>query len=295
MRYPYLKRLPEFEYLAPRTVEEAISLLSQHNGKARAIAGGTDLLLKMKRREESPQYLVGLNNIQGLDYIEYDEAKGLRFGPLVTIHTMETSAPVKDRIPILAQAASTIGSAQIRNLGTVVGNLVSALPSADMAPGLIVLGATLKVVSIRGERVIAVEDFFIAPSESALAYDELVVEVQVPNQPPLSGMVYIKHTLREAMDLAIVGVAAFISFENDICREVRICLGTVAPKPMRAIRAEGILKGRLFDADLVKKAGETASQECSPRSTRRASAEYRREMVKILAQRALNQAKDGAR
>ena len=123
MKYPYVRRLPRFEYLSPKTVDEALSLLSRHDGEARPIAGGTDLLLRMKRREVAPSYLVGLRNIAGLDHVAYDDAQGLRFGPLVTIHVMETSPVIRGKYPILSHAASTIGSAQIRNLGTVVGNL----------------------------------------------------------------------------------------------------------------------------------------------------------------------------
>jgi len=295
MKYPYLKRLPKFEYLAPGTVDEAVSLVSQHEGEARIIAGGTDLLLKMKKREETPQYLVSLKNIPGLDYIDHDEAQGLRFGPLVTIHALETSPLVRDRFPILAQAASTIGSAQVRNLGTAVGNLCSAVPSADMAPGLIVLGANLKTASSKGGRTIAVESFFTGPSESALAYDELVVEVQVPNPPPHSGMVYIKHTVRSAMELAIVGVATIVTLQDGICNEVKIALGAVAPTSMRATKAESALRGKPFSAELVKEAAEVASEECKPISDIRGTAEYRKEMVKVLTQRVLNQAKEEAR
>ncbi len=295
MKYPYVKRLPRFEYLAPRTLDEAISLLSQHDGEARVTAGGTDLMNKMKRREETPQYLVGLKNIPGLDYIDYDEAQGLRFGPLVTIHAVETSPLIRDRFPVLSQAASTMASAQIRNLGTVVGNLCSAVPSADMAPGLVVLGAKLKTASIKGERTIAVEDFFTGPEESVLARDELVVEVQVPSPPPHSGMGYIKHTVRAAMELAIVGVAALVTLQDGVCREVKIALGAVAPIPIRATRAESVLKGKLFSAELVKQAAETAVEEARPISDIRASAEYRKEMVRVLTQRVLNQAREQIR
>lgn len=295
MKYPYLKRLPKFDYLMPRTLEEAAFLLSQHNGEARVIAGGSDLLIKMKRREETPQYLVGLKNIPGLDYVDYDEAQGLRFGPSVTIHAIETSPLVRDRFPILAQAASTIGSAQIRNLGTMVGNLCSAVPSADMAPGLIVLGANLKIASIKGERTVAVEDFFTGPLQTVLASDELVVEVQVPNPPPHSGTVYIKHTLRAAMELAIVGVATLITLDKGICSKVKIALGAVAPTPIRVTKAESVLMGKPFSAELVKQAAETASEEARPISDVRASAGYRREMVRVITQRALNQAREGAR
>jgi carbon-monoxide dehydrogenase medium subunit len=211
MKYPYVKRLPGFDYLAPKTVEEAISLLSRHNGEARPLAGGTDLVLKMKRREEVPRYLLGLKNIPGLDTIEYTDGQGLRFGPLVTIHAMETSRVVREKFPILSQAASTIGSAQIRNVGTVVGNLCNALPSADMIPSLIVLGARVTIAGTKSERDIPVEEFLTGPGQTVLAPDELVVEVQVSCPPPHSGGVYIKHAPREAMDLAIIGVAVLIT------------------------------------------------------------------------------------
>jgi CO/xanthine dehydrogenase FAD-binding subunit len=156
------------------------------------------------------------------------------------------------------------------------------------------LGAKLKIAGLKGERLIAVEDFFRAPGESILAPGELVTEVQVPATTAGSGMAYLKHMTRSAMDLSIVGVAVLIVLENSICREVKICLGTVGPVPMRAQKAEGILKGKPFDASLVEKAAEAASQECNPRSSMRAAAEYRREMVMVLTRRALNQAANSA-
>lgn len=292
MKYPYVQRLPKFEYLAPRTVDEAVFLLSRHRGEARVIAGGTDLLHKMKRREETPRCLIGLKNIPGLDYIDYDEAQGLRFGPLVTIHAVEASPLVRDKFPILLQAASSMASAQIRNLGTVVGNISSAVPSADMAPGLIVLGAKLKIANIKGERIIPVEDFFAGPSVSDLAHDELVVEVQVPNPPPFSGMVYMKHTIRSAMELAIVSVATMVTLKDGVFGEVKIALGAVAPTPIRTAKAESLLKGKPFSTELVKEAAKTASEEARPISDIRASTEYRKEMVRILSERALNRARE---
>ena len=290
MSYAYLKRLPGFEYLAPKTVEETIELLSRYKGQARLLAGGTDLLLDMKRQKETPRYVIGLKHVRGLDFINYDQAAGLSFGPLVTVHAIETSPLIKEKYPVLSQAASVLGSVQVRNLATVVGNLCSALPSADMAPGLIVLGASLKVTGTKAERIVAVEDFFRAPGESILAHDELVTGVRVPNPPARSGMAYLKHMTRSAMDLSIVGVAVLIVLKNGICREVKICLGTVGPVPMRATNAEAVLKGKRPDVRLMEKAAETASQECNPRSSMRATAEYRREMVAVLTRRALNQA-----
>jgi carbon-monoxide dehydrogenase medium subunit len=290
MTYPYLKRLPAFEYLAPATVGEALELLCRHQGEARLLAGGTDLLLNMKRRRETPRYVIGLKNVRSLDFFNYDEANGLSFGPLVTVHAIETSPLIKDKFPVLAQGAAALGSVQVRNLATVAGNLCSALPSADMAPGLIVLGASLKIVGAKGERRVAVEDFFKAPGEPALADDELVTEVHVPNPPAGSGMAYLKHMTRSAMDLSIVGVAALVALKSGVCREARICLGTAGPTPMRAVKAESVLKGKRFNDAIIDKAAEAASRECRPRSSLRASAEYRREMVRVLTRRALLQA-----
>jgi carbon-monoxide dehydrogenase medium subunit len=292
MKYPYVKRLPRFEYLAPKTVDEAIHLLSRHGREAKPIAGGTDLVLKMKRREEVPRYVIGLKNIPGLDTIEYNDGQGLRFGPLVTIHDMETSRMVREKSPILSQAASTIGSAQIRNLGTVVGNLCNALPSADMIPSLIVLGARVKIAGKKTEKDIPVEEFLTGPGKTVLTHDELVVEVQVPCPPPHSGGVYIKHAPREAMDLAIIGVATLITLDEGMCSQVKICLGNVGPTQIRAIKAEDILKGKPFSAELVRQASEMASEEARPRSSIRSSAEYRKEMVRTLTARALNQARE---
>jgi carbon-monoxide dehydrogenase medium subunit len=292
MKYPYVRRLPRFEYLSPKTVDEAIHLLSRHGREAKPIAGGTDIVLKMKRREEVPRYLIGLKNIHGLDTIEHNDGQGLRFGPLVTIHDMETSAVVRGNYPILSHAASTIGSAQIRNLGTVVGNLCNALPSADMIPSLIVLGATVTIAGREGKRIVAVEDFLTGPGKTVLSHDEIVTEVQVPVFPPQAGAAYIKHATREAMDLAIISVAALITLDEGRCSEAKICLGTAGPTQVRARKAEGILRGKPWSAELVTEASEMASGEVQPRSSIRASAEYRKEMARILTARALNQARE---
>lgn len=290
MRYPYLRRLPRFEYLSPKTVDEALSILSHFKEDVRPIAGGTDLLIKMKRRELVPPHLLGLKRVSGLNGIAYDQKGGLSLGPLVTLHTIETSPVIKERYPVLSHASSTIGSLQIRNLGTVVGNVCNALPSADMVPSLIVLGGRLRLVSCRGERVICVEDFIKGPGETILKKDELVIELRVPPISKSTGCTFIKHTMREAMDLAIVSVAVLIIMEGEICRESRICLGTVGPTPIRPKKAEEILKGEILDDRTIREASLMASQEAQPRSTLRGSAEYRREMVRVLTERALRSA-----
>jgi CO/xanthine dehydrogenase FAD-binding subunit len=292
----YPRRLPRFEYLAPRSIEEALFMLFQHGKEARVIAGGTDLLPQMKKRELAPRYLIGLKNIGGLDYIDYDPAQGLRVGPLATLHAVETSPTVNKRFPALAQAAYSMASAQIRNMGTVVGNICNGVPSADTAPALIVLAAKVKVASHRnGERVIPVEELFAGPSQTVLSHDELVLEVQVPDPVAHSGSAYVKHMQRSAMDLAIVGVAAAITAADGKCSDVRIALGAVAPTPIRAKKAEGILKGKAFAARSVERAAEAAAAESHPITDIRASLEYRRDMVMVLTRRALNQAWAGGK
>jgi len=293
-RYPYLRRLPPFEYLAPTSLAEATALLSQHGSRARVLAGGTDLLLHMKERSETPKYVIGLKGIRGLDYLSFSERQGLIFGPMVTVHTLETHPLIRERYPILAEAASVLGSFQVRNLATAVGNLCSALPSSDMAPSLIVLDASLTVKGPGGERNVPLDGFMTAPGQSALSPEDLVVAVNVPPPPRRNGMVYLKHMQRSAMDLAVVSVAAMVDFRQDLCREARICLGTAGPKPWRASGAEALLKGQPLDSGLIEKAAARAAEECRARSSRRASEEYRREMIKVLTTRALTQIRQNA-
>ena len=183
-----------------------------------------------------------------------------------------------------------MATVQVRNRATIGGSLCNASPSADTAPALIVLGARGKIVGVSGERVILLEDFFTGPGQTVLKSDEILGEVQVSNPPPRSGGVYIKQTVRKALDLAIVGVAVLVTMEGPILREVKIALGAVAPTPIRARRAEEILRGRTITDGLLEKAGQMAMEESSPIDDVRSSAEYRRKMVKVLAMRAMRQA-----
>ena len=292
-KYPSLRRLPKFEYIAPTTLEEATRFLSEHKNEARPIAGGTDLLLNMKRRAAVPQFVVGLRNIPDLDRIAYDEGKGLRIGPMVTIHDMETSPLVLEKYPILSQAAATLGSIQIRNLGTVVGNVCNALPSADMVPSLIALGTRVKIINGTDERLVVLEDFITNVGKTVLAPGEVVAELQVPELPSKGAGTYIKYAQRGAKALGICNVAAWLSMEDDTCLDVRICLGAVGQTPIRAVQAEAVLKGQPFTPEKVKEAGQIVSKEAQPRtSLLRGSAEYRKEMVGVLTERALKNVRD---
>jgi carbon-monoxide dehydrogenase medium subunit len=287
----FYRRLPKFDYLEPHTIDEALSMLSQYRGRAKVMADGTDLVPKLKRRETAaPEYIIALRGIPDLEDIKYDEVDGLRLGPLVTIHAVETSPIVRERYDVLFQAAESMASAQVRNRGTLAGNLCSAVPSGDAAPALLALEASLKLISRRGERVVNVQDFFTGPHETVLAAEEILQEIHVPNLPPHSRGRYLKLTPRRAMDLAVVGVAAVVVAEDGICRDVRIALGAVAPTPIRARRAEESLRGQKLSDNLVERAARIAAEECHPISDHRASAEYRRDMVEVLATRAIQQA-----
>jgi CO/xanthine dehydrogenase FAD-binding subunit len=287
----FYRRLPRFEYVQPKTIDEALSLLAKYNGDARLIAGGTDLLPKMKRREiEAPNHIIDLKGIPDLDHIDYDEEKGLSLGALTTIHAIETSPVIQHKCNILAQAASTMAAPQVRNRATLAGNICNAVPSADSVPPLLVLEAKLKVMSQKRERILALEDFFTGPNETVLTGAELVVEILIPPVPSNSRGIYLKLSPKRSMDLATVGVAALLNHEQGRCKDMRIALGAVAPTPIRAKKAEGILREQQLTDDLIERTAQTAAEESRPIDDHRASAEYRRWMVQVLVRRAITQA-----
>lgn len=287
--------LPKFEYLTPKTLDEACSLLAKYKG-ARPLAGGTDILVKMKDRVVSPPYLVGLKNITGLDQISYDKAEGLKIGALATHRAVAGSAVVREKFDFLAQAADKVGTPQIRSMGTVGGNICNSSPAADTPQALIALGARVKLVGPKGERIIPLEEFFKGPGACVLGPGELLAEIQVPNMPPRSGGAYLKLTPRSAIDIATVGVAAFITLSSaGNCSDARIVLGAVAPTPLRARQAETEIKGKKLDDSLIGRAAQLAQQLARPISDVRSSAEYRKEMVAVLTRRALAQALEKAK
>lgn len=286
----FYRRLPKFDYIKPKSMVEALDLLGENNhGDVKVYAGGTDVIPKIKSRLiRAPKVLIDLKGIPEWDYIQYDEMDGLRIGALATISSVAHLPQVRENFGILSQAASSIASTQVQNRGTIVGNICNAVPSADSAPALLCLGAELSCVSSHGERVIHIEDFFTGPNQTALNPDELVKEIRIPNMPPQSKGVYIKLSPRSRMDLAVVGVGAVVAQDNGLIQDVRIALGAVAPTPMRAKRAEDVLKGEKLRAEMVMKAADIASEESKPIDDHRASAEYRRMMVEVLVKRAIN-------
>jgi len=281
-----LRKLKKFDYFKPSTLSEALTLLNSCDGQAKILAGGTDLLVGMKEKELSPRYIIDIKAISGLNCINYDPKQGLTIGALTTIRTVENSFLVKKNYPFLSHAAGLLGSVQVRNKATIGGNLCNAAPSAETAPSLLCLDAKVKIASLKGKRVISLEDFFQGPGVTALD-KEILTEIQLP--PCEKKGIYIKHSPRRAMDVAVVGVAVAVTEDKEKgeWKNVRIALGSVAPIPLRAREAEEILTGKKLKFELIKRAAKLAKKTASPIFDVRASGEYRREMVGVLVQRAL--------
>jgi carbon-monoxide dehydrogenase medium subunit len=284
----FIKRLPKFEYHAPTSLSGALDLLAKYDGKARVFAGGTDLLVSMKKREVLPEHLISLKGIAEMKGI-HDEKQGIKIGALVTLAEIEHSKMIQDRFRVLWDAAQVMASRQIRNLGTIGGNLCSAAPSADTAPPLIVLDASVEIISSNGKRKVPVEKFFKGPGESVLKPGEILTQIMIPNPPKKSNGAYFKLMRRAAMDLAQVGIAAYLSFDSEkrVCSGARIALGAVGLTPIRALKAEQVLLNKELNETVGKEAGKIAAQEANPRSSLRASKEYRREMIEVLTKRAV--------
>jgi len=290
-----MEPLPPFQHLRPKTLVEAIDLLRQHGRSAKVLAGGTDLLIQMKNRLTSPLYLVSLKAIKDFDEI-LEVSGGIRIGALATHSKIQRSSLVRSRLPVLADCMDKIGSKQIRNVGTLGGNLCNAAPSADTAPPLLALDARLKVVGTGPEKQIPVDRFFIGPGKTILESSEILAEIIIPLPPCNSAGAFIKHTRRAALDLPVINVAVQCTFNVNLSHfeRVRIGLGVVAPAPFRPRKAESFLEGKRFEEKVLEEAGDIASQEASPRDTWRGSSSYRKAMIGILLQEALRMSKKRA-
>ena len=286
--------MKNFNYLAPSGLTEATSLLSQYGEGAKIMAGGTDLLVKMRNREVKPTYVIDLKCIPNMDSIEYNAKKGLKVGALTKVRDVEISRIIQEKFSILSQAAGTLGSVQVRNKATIGGNLCHASPSADMAPALIGLDAEVKFVGRRGVKLMPLEEFFKGPGKTVLKSNEILTEIIVPNMADFSQGVYLKFSPRRAMDLAIVGVACVLTTDlgSFKCLDVRIVLGAVAPTPIRAKKAEEMIRGESLSSSVIKEATKMAREEAQPITDIRASEWYRGEIVEVLVSRAISKALD---
>ena len=288
----YLKSLPKFEYYSPQSLKEASSFLKEHEGEAKVVAGGTDLLIYMKYRRVAPRYLVSLRDIPELGRIAFSEPEGLRIGAMATHQDIVDTPVICERFKSVAYACSKVGTPQIRNMGTVGGNVCNAAPSADCVPPLMTYSASVSIAGPQGERSLPLDKLFLGPGENCLEPGEILSEIKVPIAPPHTGAVYVRLPARTGKDIAAVGVAALITLDpaTGVCNDVKIVLAAVAPTPLRAGKAETALKGEKPGDKLINEAALLSAEEARPISDVRSSADYRTEMVRVLTQQALNQA-----
>ena len=288
----FVRRLPKFDYHTPASLPEAVKLLSAHGKDAKLLAGGTDLILAMKQHTVAPGHLINLKTIPGLSGIKAD-AKGLTIGALTTMAEIEGSTIIKETYTPLWDAACVMASPQVRTLATIGGNLVSAVPSADTAPPLMVLSAQAHITGPAGERTCPVEALFAGPSACSIAPGDVVTRITIPL--PAGKGAYLKLMRRAALDLALVGVAAYVNLDaKNVCTDVKIALGAVAPTPIRATAAEAALLGKVLTEETAAQVGKVAGTECRPITDVRASQEYRCSMVEVLTKRALLRAMNRA-
>ena len=301
--------MKKFDYFKPKTFEEALTLLAKYGEKAKLIAGGTDVIVMIKQKAMAPDVLISLQGIPGLDQMIYNGS--LSIGPMATHRAIEKSEVIRKNFSALADAVDYLGSVQIRNVATIGGNVCTAAPSADTATPLLVLGTQVKIKNLREERTLPIEQFFKGPGESVLKTGEMVKELLIPKPLPNTGSAYYKLQRRLALDLPILGVSVLLSLDKNkvtcsdllctaspissilhkmeedeiACKDVRIALGVAAPTPMRALKAEALLRGKKLSDELLEEAANIASQEAQPRDTLRGEAWYRKDMVRVLVKR----------
>ncbi len=282
--------LPAFDYVRAGSLKEASELASEKGSKAILMAGGTDVILLMKAKAVPADTVIDIKEISDLDSIVFSEGEGMRIGALAKLFDIQTSDIVREKMPALADAAHYVASAQIRRKGTMAGNICNASPSADTASILLAMDAKVKVYNNENEKEIPIGDFFKGVKKTCLEKGDIVTEIFVPELKKGEGSAYFKHSVRKAMDLAIVGVAAWVKMDGNRVADCRIAMGGVGTTPLRANSAEKILKGSVLTDDLLEKAAVAASEECSPISDVRASAEYRKDMIRVYTKRAVKKA-----
>lgn len=276
-------QLPKFNYHKPKDLNEALKLLRELKD-AKPIAGGTDLMVDMKIGRMKTGNLIDISNLKELRKIEFHKDNVI-IGAAVTLQEIINDERIRREIPILAEAAESMGSWQIRNVATIGGNICNASPAADMAPPLMVLNSKLKISSINGDRIIPVEKFFKGPRQTELMAEEILTEIIVPRESCNAGMKFMKIGRRRAHTLSIVATAVAVRTTEDKIEYVRIALNSIAPTPIRAYKTEEELIGSRIDEVDVKV--KKLTEEIKPISDVRASAEYRREMAVKITMEAL--------
>lgn len=276
------KILNDFCFHKPTTLEEAMGLIDRYQEGGLLMAGGSEVIPNMKSLVVTPDHIISLKHIPEFDYLRYTPGEGLHIGPTTPLTHIEYNPDVQRVYPSLFQGIHGMSNTNIHNTSTVTGNICYAVPSADTAAPLLTLEAVLTVRSVEGERIVPIGELFAGVRRTTLKKNEIVTDIFVPEPQEGAVMAYYKNPCRKALDLAIAGVATYVVMDGEVCREARIAMSAVAVVPKRAPEAEAMLKGQVLSAELIEKAAEHASlHECSPISDIRASAEYRRELVRL--------------
>jgi len=281
---------PHFEYVSPKTLADAIGFLKKYGNDARVMAGGTDLLLRLKRGDIQAKVIIGLKNIKDLNTITFHREKGLTISATALLADVAKHPDIRKYYPSIASAAQGTANVQVRNMGTVIGNLCNASPSADNAPMLLVLGASLNIIGPDGERRLSLDEFFKGPGLTALGQNEIVVSVDVRIPEENTGTSYLSLSARGQVDCTAVGVGVKLTVDGNKCKDARIVIGACAPVPMGVAKAEKILKGHRLSESQMEKAARITVDEIRPITDVRASASYRSKVVEVVVKRALLEA-----
>jgi carbon-monoxide dehydrogenase medium subunit len=284
------------KYYNVTSIEKTLEILSQYQDKARIVAGATDLIIEFEKGlRKTTDILVDITRIEGLNQITLDEDQNIHLGPLVTHNDVAASKIIQERALPLAQAAWEVGSPQIRNQGTIAGNLITASPANDTITPLMALQTKLVLKSIHGTRVVSLEDFYLGVRKSILQADEMVTDIYFPALDESQKGQFIKFALRRAQAISLVNVAVICKMENEIVQNARITLGAVAPTIIRAKEAEQFLSGKKLSEDVINETALLAQKTTKPISDVRGSASYRKTMVKVITKRALVSIAEGKR
>ena len=279
-----------FEVHQPTSLEQALDLLSAHRSSVRVLAGGTDLVPKLRAGALEVQHLVSLARVPGLNRISFEEDDGLVIGAGTRLSDVARHPAVQEYYPALAHACAVMATPQVRNMGTVAGNLANAAPSADTAAPLLAYDASLVVVERGGRRQVKLREFWTGPGLQVLEPWEIIEAIRVPSPPQRSGSCYQRISARSQTDIAAVGVAAFLALDLEgRILKARLALAAVAPTPLRAEEAEAMLEGQLPEESLLMRAAAACVRASRPIDDLRASAAWRRKMVQVLAQRAIQE------
>jgi carbon-monoxide dehydrogenase medium subunit len=280
--------MKRFDYVRPGNMQDAIAAL-QANDEPYLLAGGTDLLIGMKTNAVKPKCLIDLKGIPGIDCIEYDN--GFKLGTLTTVRDVEVSPLIREKIPALSEAAGTLGSIQIRNRATIGGNLCHGSPAADMAAILLAMNCELQIATGNGAKTIGLDQFFTGPNSTVLNRNEVLSQIIIPKEIEQFKGIYLKHGPRKAMDIGIVNIAILLDADggSGFCNQIMIALGAVAPRPIRAQKAEALLNGNELNPEVIQKAAAAAANETDPITDFRASAGYRKDLVKNLVAKGIHQ------